>query len=73
MKGLKWTREFPKEEGYYWCRFSDGECIVCMLGFEWSVPAKLVVYFVGDEEQITQEEMEDGDDVEWYGPLRVPE
>lgn len=72
MKDLEWTRTYPIEKGFYWCRFADGECVV-VLAEDPLCTGEMEIYWAGAEEHSTRKKMENGDGVEWYGPIHAPE
>ena len=58
---MGWTREKPKEAGWYWYR-EDGEFLYAV-----KVRDDLTVIFPGNECEFTMAEL---GDQEWQGPIR---
>ena len=62
---MKWTKEKPSKEGYYWYMESNTAEIVEIAIF----PREIIVWCIA-QEYANPIEVFNG---EWYGPLEVPE
>ena len=67
---MKWTKEKPKEDGYYWLKREGKNTTIVDI---YDVPNDPTLAFFGSDMCISMEELEELKSSEWYGPLKPPE
>lgn len=67
MSNIKWTKELPTEEGFYWVKDKSGASIIDIEYDDYL--KRLVAYEIGWDCHI---ELSSFTNSEWYGPLIVP-
>jgi hypothetical protein len=66
---MNWTREAPKEKGYYWYRSARMSSASIVHVFRYNAGEPWFMNFTGDHSDLPlREDM----GAEWYGPLREP-
>lgn len=67
---MKWTRDFPREEGYYWCHLSGGCGQRTTIGTAFSLRDGRFLYSDGINSGVP---IVPGDDVWWGEQITLPE
>jgi len=80
---MQWTKELPKEPGFYWIRSEekhpfyrklDPQPVRIDLHNMYSAAPPLTVEFIASEDTTYFEELNNKfNDVMWYGPVQPPE